>query len=143
MTQLHALSQDELAQAKQEAAREGAAHQAARRALADAAEDARRLEFRYQRSIEQLEGQLRHMQRSTWARDLSAKDYEIRPARHAVSQVQVQPQADDAKEFMGDHGSYPEASVLTRHASEGIYDGDMQHMPELQELQRLRDAILS
>ena len=141
MTQLHALSQDELAQAKQEAAREGAAHQAARRALADAAEDARRLEFRSQRSIEQLEGQLRHMQRSTWARDLSAKDYEIRPARHAVSQVQ--PQANDAKEPVEDHGSYPEASVFTRHASEGLYDGAMQHMPELQELQRLRDAILS
>ena len=62
--------QQELAQARQEAARESSAHQAARRALADATEDLRRLEFRYQGSIEQLEAQVRGLQRSAWAKDI-------------------------------------------------------------------------
>lgn len=62
--------QQELAQIKYELARERAAQQAAARTAADAVEDKHRLEFRYQRSIEQLEQQIKTLQRAQWAQDI-------------------------------------------------------------------------
>ena len=85
------------AQAKAQAS----AHQAAKRALADAAEDLKRLEFRYQRSVEQLEGQIRHLQRSTWARDLTGN--------HDPMVLQQQPRRMDAQAGPQRHLSRAEA----------------------------------
>jgi hypothetical protein len=62
--------QQELAQARVEAGKEAACHQAAKRAAADAREDLHRLEFRYQMTIEQLERQVRHMQWSKWKEEM-------------------------------------------------------------------------
>ncbi|GAX75514.1 hypothetical protein CEUSTIGMA_g2957.t1 [Chlamydomonas eustigma] len=60
----------ELAQARMEASKEAAAHQAAKRAASDAVEDLHRMEFRYKVTIEQLEQQVRQMQRSRWREEI-------------------------------------------------------------------------